>query len=160
VLELLDKITVPYGDEQRAIELCFGDLTDMSPEDAIDILVVSALPDNYELVPGSLVAALAKKGLSVEELSREKCADLRATCACWISHELHDLHPGLQFKRILCFEPLTRGAPPQVVGEIFRALIPFLDGDEIDSVAMPLVSAGPVGRTPVALDIARDPSQD
>jgi hypothetical protein len=51
--------------------------------------------------------------------------------------------PGIQFDRILCFEPLVRGSPSEVVGDIFRSLAPFMGGDPpIGTVAMPLVSTG------------------
>ena len=59
-----------------------------------------------------------------------------------MSHEIRALDPGIQFKRVLCFEPLTRGSPPEVVGDIFRSLIPFVGGSGVRTVAMPLVASG------------------
>ena len=60
-----------------------------------------------------------------------------------VAQEIESVDPGIQFKRILCFEPLVRGRPPEVVGDIFRSLIPFLGDDPpIHSVAMPLVATG------------------
>lgn len=147
-MQLLDTLRIPYGLEERVIELYSGDLTAMSPEDGVDVLVVSAFPNSYVTTPGTLIAALAAKGVLVGALAEDKAADLRDTCACWMSRELKPADPGLQFRRILCFEPHTRGAPAEVVGDIFRSLIPFLDRRDISSVAMPLVSAGAVG-TPV-----------
>jgi hypothetical protein len=48
----------------------------------------------------------------------------------------------------LCFEPHYRGRPPEVVGDIFRSLAPFVAGPEaIRTVAMPLVSSGSVGES-------------
>ena len=44
--------------------------------------------------------------------------------------------------RIACFEPLVLGQPPQIVGELFRGLFPFLDDERDCVVAMPLLSAG------------------
>src|SRR5437764_15488532 len=46
-MELLDVLTVRHGEERRTIELYQGDLTDLLPEEAVDILVVSAFPNNY-----------------------------------------------------------------------------------------------------------------
>jgi hypothetical protein len=150
-LELLDRIELPVGDQVRSIELRCGDLTRVTQDDAVDVLVVSAFPDAYALLPidGSLIGGLALQGLFVGELALDKAVDLRDTCSCWMSRELDPGDSGLPFRRILCFEPHRRGRPPEVVGDIFRALIPFLDGKDLKTVAMPLVSTG-VAETPVA----------
>jgi TIR domain len=53
---------------------------------------------------------------------------------------------GLRFRRILCFEPMARGKPPELVGDIFRALAPILgEKPDISSVAMPIVATGDQG---------------
>ena len=140
---LLDVLSIYYGAEERRIEIYHGDLTALSPQEAVDVLVVSALPNDYIPTPDSLVGALDRKGISVERLAQEKAADLRQAFSCWMSQEIAPIDPGIQFKRILCFEPLVRGSPPQVVGEIFRALAPFMAGPPVvRSVAMPLVATG------------------
>jgi hypothetical protein len=140
---LLDSLSVYHGSEERRIEVYRGDLTDLTPQEAVDVLVVSAFPNDYRPTEGSLIGALYRKGISVQELAQDKAADLRQTFSCWMSHEISSLHPGIQFKRILCFEPLMRGSPPQVVGDIFRSLAPFVGGEPpVQSVAMPLVATG------------------
>ena len=102
-----------------------------------------AFPDDYVPTPRSLIGALYRKGVSVAELATRKAVDLRQTFSCWLSEEVVTPVPGIQFRRILCFEPLTRGAPPKVVGDIFRSLMPFLLGDPpITRIAMPLVATG------------------
>jgi len=142
-MKLLDNLKVYYGTEERNIELYHGDLINMGPEDAVDILVISAFPDDYSPVPGTLVAALLQKEIDVRELAKKKEVDLRKMCSCWLSKEIHSKDPGIQFKQILCFEPYTRGEPPMVVGDIFRSLVPVLSGDDsITKVAMPLVACG------------------
>ena len=148
-MELLDNLIISSHSEEYKIELFKGDLTDMRPNEEVDILVVSAFPNDYIPVPGTLIGALYEKGISVSELAAKKAIDLREMCSCWLSEEIIAQHPGIQFKRILCFEPLFRGKPVQVVGDIFRSLTPIL-GDEfsITKVAMPLVACGNQG-TPV-----------
>jgi hypothetical protein len=37
---LLDTLVIHYGSEERSIELYQGDLTDLRPEEGVDILVV------------------------------------------------------------------------------------------------------------------------
>ncbi|HSE17696.1 MAG TPA: toll/interleukin-1 receptor domain-containing protein [Pyrinomonadaceae bacterium] len=143
---LLDTLTVYYGSEERLIELYKGDLTDLKPEEAVDVLVVSAFPNDYIPTPTSLIGALYRKGVSVEQLARSKAVDLRQTFSCWMSQDVVAPSSGIQFKRILCFESSWRGTPPSVVGDIFRALAPLLGGEPpISTVAMPIVASGDQG---------------
>lgn len=146
-MELLDKLVI-LGDsgQRRSFELWQGDLTDMPDEEAVDILVVSAFADNYWPVEGTLIGEMDKKGVSVQELAGQKMVDLRTTCSCWLSQPIEPKHSGINFKQILCFEPLQKGNPTELVGDIFRCLVPFVCGNPPHtSIAMPLVSSGNVG---------------
>lgn len=148
-MELLDFIEVSSGLATHRIELFHGDLSDMPPEHAVDVLVISAFPDNYVPVYTTLIGALSRIGVQVMELSRDKEADLRDTFSCWMSKTLEPTSPRLQFKRILVFEPLTRGTPSEVVGDIFQSLMPFVHTDPyVKSIAMPLVATGRQGVAP------------
>jgi hypothetical protein len=143
---LLDTLKVFSGSEERLIELYQGDLTDLKPEESVDVLVVSAFPNNYLPTPSSLIGALFRKGVSVEQLAKSKAVDLRQTFSCWMSQEVAASHSGIQFRRILCFESSWRGTPPSVIGDIFRALAPFLGGEPpFSTVAMPIVASGNQG---------------
>lgn len=147
-MALLDTIVVDSNGSQRIIELHQGDLTNLTPEDHVDILVVSAFPDDYIPTPTSLVGALYRKGISVEELSRDKSVDLRTAFSCWLSQHTVSRENSIQFDRILCFEPQYRGDPPEVVGDIFRALAPFVASEPpVKTIAMPLVAAGDQGHS-------------
>jgi hypothetical protein len=144
-MELLDSLRVGRNKE-RAIELCRGDLTALGPEDAVDVLVVSAFPNHYAPSPGTLIGALDRKGISVGRLARDKEADLRQTHCCWISREIQTRPPGIQFQRILCFEPRFAERAPERVGDIFRCLATCLSYDPpVTRVAMPLVACGMQG---------------
>jgi hypothetical protein len=147
-LSLLDTITVHRaGGPPRRIELRQGDLTDLGPPDAVDVLVVSAFPNDYSPVRGSLIGALHARGLSVAELARD-CIDLRRSFSCWLSREIPpEMHArGLRFKRLLCFEPQVSGLvhrPREVIDQLYAALTPFMFGPTaLTSVAMPLLSTG------------------
>ena len=145
-MSLVDIIKVPCNGIVRRIELHHGDLTDLDHQDRVDVLVVSAFPDDYCPTPTSLIGALSAKGLSVAKLAENKAYDLRHSFSCWISQPLSKQPPGLEYGRILCFEPLFRGNPSDVVGDIFRALSPFLAGEpHIRTAAMPIVAAGDQG---------------
>ncbi len=141
-MNLLETILVG-GNPNKKIELCQGDLTALEPQEAVDLLVVSAFPDEYTPTPTSLIGALARKGISVASLAEEKAEDLREYFSCWLSREIRSQDNGTYYRRILCFEPLKRGQPPEMVGDIFRALAPILGANtEIKSIAMPIVAAG------------------
>jgi hypothetical protein len=144
-MEFLDSIDV-RGAQPKRIELYRGDLADIPKPDAFDLLVVSAFPDDYTPTARSLIGALARKGLSVASLAANKEVDLRTAYGSWLSEAFTAVEPGMRFHRILCFEPLTRGAPPEVVGDIFRALTPILaERPEIRSIALPVVASGDQG---------------
>lgn len=139
----LSKIDIAAPDGLRSVELYHGDLTQLSGDSAVDILVVSAFPDNYLDTSGSVVGALARVGISVAELARDKDRDLRSERSCWLSKPMA---PGRGFDRLLCFEPLRRGTPLDLVDDIFDSLDQVLLGDHKNaSVAMSLVATGNMG---------------
>ena len=126
---------------ERCITLALGDLARIDPAEGVDLLVVSALPNDYTPTPNSLIGQLAREGVHVAELATMKARDLRETTGAWLSVPLD----GVGFRRLVCFEPEMLGAPPKVVGQVFRALFPFLDEGADQVVAMPLIAAGNAG---------------
>ncbi|MBT30981.1 MAG: hypothetical protein CMO01_15085 [Thalassobius sp.] len=147
-MELLDKITVFHQDEEKQIELYKGDLTAIPQDKAVDVLVISAYPNLYEPDPNSLVKCLLEKNVDVKELAKDKAVDLRQNFSCWLSKDIS----GQNFKKILCFEPLSRGNPSELVGEIFQSLMPFVFVPPgIKSIAMPLVTSGNQGFAPESI---------
>ncbi len=78
-MKRLDSVTIQCGGDARSLELWQGDLAAIPPEEAVDVLVVSAFPGDYLLVPGTTIGALAAKGLSVGRLAEDKYQDLRET---------------------------------------------------------------------------------
>jgi hypothetical protein len=145
-MELLDLLSVAHPTEHRAVAVYQGDLTDLEPEDAVDYVVISALPGDYSPTSGSLIGALFEKGIDVEQLFHAKAVDLRHAFSCWLSAEIAPTEPGIQFRRLLCFEPWSRGSPQETVGDIFRSLAPFLGEHRRGAVvAMPFVATGHLG---------------
>ncbi len=144
-MRFLDVIETRGGGRRR-IELWHGDLTELSRAGGVDALVVSAFPDDYVPTRTSLIGALDRHGVSVEALSHDKDIDLRSTMSCWLSQGLSPVNPDLGFHRVLVFEPLQRGEPPELVGDIFRSLMPItIVRPEITSIALPIVAAGNMG---------------
>ena len=141
-MELIKRLAVHDGHVERSIGLYEGDLAQIPAREAVDLLVVSAFPDSYRPLPGTLIGALQQRGLSLGHLAANKDHDLRQVSGFWLSKPLSGTHPDMHIGRIACFEPLLLGQPPQVVGELFRGLFPFLDTDQDAVVAMPLPGAG------------------
>lgn len=142
-MRLLDELKIQYGSQDKYIKIYHGDLTEVPVEEAFDILVVSAFPGDYTPTFRSLIGALDRKGISVAKLAQTKAVDLRKSFSCWMSQEINSSDPGIQFKRILCFEPQMRGNPSEVICEIFQSLMPFInESPSIMSIAIPLVATG------------------
>ena len=144
-MQLISNIDVRDGDKVRRIGLYHGDLTEIPPEHAVDILIVSAFPDDYTPTDSSLIGALDQVGLSISTLSRNKAFDLRLTSGFWLSRPLESRYYRLNIGRVLCFEPSIIGDPPGMVGKLFRGLFPFLTDDRDAIIAMPLVAVGDQG---------------
>lgn len=142
-MKLIDQIEFQSGKDVKRIQLLKGDLTRIPREHYVDALVVSAFPSDYSEVPGTVIGALGRAGLSVSALSEIKEFDLRKQFSCWLSPQIGSKVTELNFSRVLCFEPAVRGRAPEVVGDIFRAIAPFVCGDPpIRRLAMPIVAAG------------------
>jgi len=149
-MNLIDSIPVHHHGVDRAVNLYTGDLASIPAHEAVDVLVVSAFPNDYLPTRTSLIGALHRVGVSVEDLARDKEVDLRSFSSCWLSRPIET--PGMHFRRILCFEPAHRGSAPEVVGDIFRSIVPFATGTPpVRQIAMPLVASGDQGEPAEAM---------
>ena len=142
-MRLLDRWDVHPGATSKAIELFEGDLSELSSHDSVDILVVSAFPNDYFPTPGSLIGALSRRHLSIARLAETKLADLRQDFSCWISRTVYF---GERPAHVLCVESGWRGSPPEIADDVFRALATASTVEiEKSVVAMPLIGAGDQG---------------
>jgi hypothetical protein len=143
-MQLLDYIQVKTDKGFADIELYLGDLSAIPKEHKVDIVILSAFPNNYAPTPNTLIGSLDQKGLSVAKLANDKDMDLRKTLWCWFSKELsRDQVDKFNFSRILCFEPeKRRDDAAEYVADIFRCLNNFVFDDDVNHVAMPAVAAG------------------
>jgi hypothetical protein len=145
-MDLIDSITVCHQGNNRSVSLLVGDLAAIPEGNAVDLLVVSAFPDDYTPTGTSLIGSLDRVGVSVSALAEDKEVDLRRFSSCWLSREI--MTQGVNFRRILCFEPRYRGRAEDVVGDIFRSLIPFTGGTPpVCRVAIPIVASGDQGES-------------
>ena len=156
-MQLLSQLEIPNTNGVAVIELLHGDLSFLPPEHAVDIMVVSAYPGNYEPLPHTLIGALFESGLSIYEIAEDKEVDLSTQLGCWLSRPLK---PYLQRRfntgRIMSFEPrILSTKPEEVVSNVFRCLNNFLIPDietsetktqreplDISDVAMPMLATG------------------
>lgn len=143
-MKLLHEISILGGGKFRKIQLYYGDLTQLETRQDVDLLVVSAFPNNYDPTEGTLIKALHDKGLSVQELAQQKCEDMTSELGCWFSHELSkEQQQVFHFKRLLCFEPMTQSqSATEVVGNIFRCVNNFIFDNSLNHIAMPIVASG------------------
>lgn len=137
-MELIEEIITSKG---KKLQILLGNLTSLPEEHKVDVLVISAFPNDYIPTPTSLIGALDRAGLSIEDLAANKEVDLRMQFHCWLSKEVNFNN----IKRILCFEPTERKNPYSVIAGIFQSLMSLTITHQIETVAMPLVLTGNQG---------------
>lgn len=122
------------------IQLMVGDITELSLDEKVDLLIVSAFPNNYNISTRSLIKSLYEKfHLSVENLAREKDMDLRTYFSCWLSKPLPK---DLPFSRLACFEKRSaQMTPVEQIGDMFRGFMPIFNSQDT-TVITPLLGTG------------------
>jgi hypothetical protein len=141
-LRKIAHVDVSDGKLDHRISLYAGDLAAIPRTHSVDILAISAFPNDYVPTPGSVIGALDRAGLSISSIAIDKEYDLRDYCSFWLSKPLSGADRRFNFRRIACFEHGPLGAPPAIVGDFFRGLFPFVGTPHDSVVAMSLFAAG------------------
>ncbi|KAK6181428.1 hypothetical protein SNE40_009276 [Patella caerulea] len=144
-LKSLNKIVLPTRQGNCVVEFMCGDITKLPMEDKVDIVMVSAFPNNYSLSGRhTLMSALYHNlDLCVATLSRKKDVDLRRNFSCWVSSPLPDRLP---YRRLVCFERLAHGGSiGEQISKIYRAFTPVFNNQDT-TVITPLLATGNQGQ--------------
>lgn len=133
------EIETIYG--RKSIEIYTGDITSFYKP--FDILILSAYNYFYFPVKGTIIHALSKKGVNVEELSKNTSIDLRKSLNIWLSNELNNTL--CNFKRVICVE--FDEDEDNCIAQALNSLLPFLSLTEklnipTNTIAMPLLGTG------------------
>jgi hypothetical protein len=129
---------------ERVIELLYGDIAHLPADHHVDVVAVSAFPDDYTPAPGTVLQALHQNGVSVRQLAGSKQLDMRHDFSSWLSKPISG---NAAFRHILCIESRWRGTLPQIItDDIFGAIAPlFLTDFPNGSLAMPILGTGNQG---------------
>jgi len=152
-LEWLDDYSLEYDLKLKVIGLLHGDLTNLKAAEAVDFLVISALPGDYAPTPGSMIGALNTKGVSIANMATDKAADYEPEIPCWISQPVTSPQSGIAFKQVLVFEPSNPAQnAASLLASIFTAITRFVGDNTLKTtVAMPMLSTGSGGADPSAI---------
>jgi len=143
---ILDLKINDLNGHESFFEICVGDILKTEPDEVIDLLCISAFPDNYVPTFGTLIKGLGDKGVSVDIEASNKAYDWRSNWQCWISHPL--TKNPLPIERLLCFEHGELTDAATVVGNIFRSIREFIlqsPKQPLKLIRLPLLSTGNQG---------------
>ena len=108
-MDALNTISVntPFGEKSLSVHCC--DICEW--REPLDVMTISAFRRNYYPVQSTLLGALLRKGISVEDLAHNPAIDLRDLCNVWLSHEVQGA--ALPFTRIGCIEMVPLSSQDQ-----------------------------------------------
>ncbi len=96
-------ITTQYG--EKTVRICSENI--LAVQEEYDIFICSAFENSYYPTPGSVIGALDKMGISVQDMSNDPEIDYRnENLGVWLSCETN-----ARFKRIACVELLDLTNP-------------------------------------------------
>ncbi len=134
---------IDLNNHTRSLEIFVGDVLSAENGQVIDLLCISAFPDDYVPTPGTIIKALAENNIFVAQEATNKARDFRKEWQSWISHPLKA--KSIQIDRLLCFEHGSQRDPASVVGNVFRAISEFIlerPEQSMGVIRLPLLSTG------------------
>eukprot|EP00106_Octopus_bimaculoides_P001033 XP_014768475.1 PREDICTED: uncharacterized protein LOC106867918 [Octopus bimaculoides] len=141
-LKTVETLSLPTIQGPCTIELLLGDITSLEMKDKVDLLIVSAFPNNYSAASKTLIHALDKNlNVDVSRLAADKELDLRKYFSCWLSKPLPEDMP---FSRLACFERNLGSSIHDQIGDMFRGFMPIFNSQDT-TVITPLLGTGNQG---------------
>lgn len=140
----IDNLQVYYRTDAREVKLFHGDITSFDSSEQLDYIVVSAFPGDYSATKGSVIAALAARGVVLSELAKDKAVSYIDSYSCWISRQIE----GQSFRRIICMEaPKPLGESTlDLITYLFSAIADFQKDNVSDvKIALPMLCCGSGG---------------
>ncbi len=141
-MERLNSIGVDTSWGERSFELWHGDVTNL--DFPADLLVISSVESDYRSLNGTVIGALLRLGISVEQLSKDPELDfVLPSGRLWVSKLVDPDRIG----RIMCVEiPFGGNGADQIVQQAFRCL-PMLEarGLPLNNVCLPVLGTGSAG---------------
>ncbi|XP_077863470.1 uncharacterized protein LOC144347221 [Saccoglossus kowalevskii] len=138
-----DTIAVFTESGECKIELCFGDITKLKKEDAVDIMMLPSFNDSQGSLPpivNSIARSLnlLRSKLGMDSVSRDREEELSKNHSWWWSKPLSERY---KFRRLVCCE-IKRVVhelfePAEYVRGMFRCLVSVLNNPN-GSVIIPL----------------------
>jgi len=133
--------------KDRSLDIYVGDVTSTEELSPVDILCISAFPNDYWAEEGTVIHSLSQKGINVEQESDHKLFDWREQWQCWASTLLVN---DVNIRQLICFEHAQyTSKPDEVVGNVFRSIRELIlsqnYGDALPTVRLPLLSTGDQG---------------
>jgi hypothetical protein len=119
----------------RFLEFWSGDIATISESEPVDLLVLSAFPNDYSPIRGTVIHRLGEEGVDVARAAEAKLFDFREIWQTWVSRPLEG---QTAIKQLICFEPDMDARAENLVGNVFR------------TVREHLLSAGFTGEQPIA----------
>jgi hypothetical protein len=127
-------IAVHDGFRERFIGLYEADLSQLMQQRQVDILVVPVFPEDDMDVGVSF----DDQGLSLGEIWKTKRFDMSVTSGFWACQALVRSNPDFGPTGIVCYQPRHFvSASPQIIGDFFRGLYPYLNDKRQPRVGLP-----------------------
>ena len=122
----------------KEFELVQGDITNLPFK--VDLLCLSAFKDDYTPTETSIIGQLHKKGVNIEQLSKNPTMDFRESLGIWVSEEMEDKF----FKKIICVEIIgSNNSFIDAVKNLFAVISTLeIQGQKNASIALPMLGAG------------------
>lgn len=151
-MDVLDSLGIDHiGLEKRELILSKGDVAHLYQDAAVDYLIVSSLPNNYEPGQGGWIEQLVGHGIEVSALERECSVDFRPALPCWISAP-STVEQDWPFKRLVVFEPENAAQDAgSSLWKVFQAVQAFAGTDVPIRLAAPLLSTQPGQADPAVI---------